>query len=77
MFSFNFQFITFKSSKLICLIFSVTLILYLKKLINENENVFQAIWNIVTGWVKKNGKYRAQRAKHVVLFHLPGKRSSS
>jgi len=33
---------------------------------------FQAIWNIVTGWVKKNGKYRAQRAKHVVLFHLPG-----
>jgi hypothetical protein len=33
---------------------------------------FQAIWNIVTVWVKKNGKYRAQRAKHVVLFHLPG-----
>lgn len=32
-----------------------------------------SIWTLVNGWVKKNGGWnRNQRAKHVVLFQLPG-----
>lgn len=43
----------------------------------SREESLVAIWNIVTGWIKKNGKYRTQRPKHVVLFQLPGSRFSS
>lgn len=42
----------------------------------SREESLQAIWNLVIGWVKKNGKYRAQRPKHVVLFHLPAQYGS-
>ncbi len=38
----------------------------------SREESLSAIWSIVTGWIKKNGKYRTQRPKHVVLFQLPG-----
>ncbi len=38
------------------------------------KQALDAIWALVNDWVRKNGKYRNQRDKHVVLFHLPGKK---
>ena len=32
----------------------------------------ERIWEIARDWIRKNGMYRNQRGKHVVLFHLPG-----
>lgn len=38
----------------------------------DRDEALRGIWEIVSGWIRKNGMYRKQRAKHVVLFHLPG-----
>ncbi len=40
------------------------------------EAAKKCIWEIVHPWIMKNGMYRHQRAKHVVLFHLPGKKGN-
>lgn len=36
------------------------------------NKALESIWNLVSGWIRKNGMYRNQRDTHVVLFHLPG-----
>ena len=38
----------------------------------SRDEAIRAVWEIVSGWIKKNGMYRMHRNKHVVLFHLPG-----
>lgn len=38
----------------------------------SREESLTEIWRLVTEWIKKNGKYRAQKKKYVILFQLPG-----
>ena len=40
------------------------------------DEAIQRIWELVHGWIRKNGMYRHKRAKHVVLFHLPAQYGS-
>lgn len=42
----------------------------------DRDEALRGIWEIVSGWIRKNGMYRKQRAKHVVLFHLPAQYGS-
>lgn len=42
---------------------------------SRNEAI-DSIWHLVDGWIRKNGMYRHQKAKHVVLFTLPAQYGS-
>ena len=40
------------------------------------DEAINRIWDLVHGWIRKNGMYRNKRAKHIVLFHLPAQYGS-
>ena len=40
------------------------------------DEAINRIWDLVHGWIRKNGMYRNKLAKHIVLFHLPAQYGS-
>ena len=42
----------------------------------SRDDAIEATWNLVNEWIRKNGMYRNQRPKHVVLFDLPAQYGS-
>ena len=42
----------------------------------SRKSAEDAVWELVDGWVRKNGMYRHQKACHVVLFKLPAQYGS-
>ena len=42
----------------------------------KRDEALRSIWELVHSWIRKNGMYRNQRAKHVVLLHLPAQYGS-
>jgi hypothetical protein len=40
------------------------------------DEAIDNIWHLVSGWIRKNGMYRHQRPRHVILFVLPAQYGS-
>jgi len=41
------------------------------------DHAYEAIWELVNSWIRKNGMYRKQRPPHVVLLKLPAQHGSA